>query len=133
MVGNKIKIARLQRGLSQTELGHLIDVSFQQIQKYEAGTNRVGAGRLTKIAEVLSVPIHALFGSASDPPNRTQTLLSVDTLLTRPDALRLLRAFDKINVDRVKAAALHLIEAVAETPIKRVRRPAARQHRRRSG
>jgi transcriptional regulator with XRE-family HTH domain len=132
VVGSNIRLARLEQGLSLTVLGGRIGVSSQQIQKYESGTNRVGASRLSKIAEALDLPIHALFGSGRGLPNRTPTYVPVDTLLTRPDALRLLRAFDKINAGGVRVAALHLVEAVGETPIKRTRRPAARRDRRRS-
>src|ERR1043166_9354483 len=61
LVGRNIRICRLQRGLTQTELGHHLDVTFQQIQKYENGATRVGASRLTQIADALSVPLATLF------------------------------------------------------------------------
>src|SRR5215211_2374432 len=61
-VGQRIRIQRLQSGLSQTALAEQLGVTFQQVQKYEKGVNRVGAGRLTKIAEVLAVPVSTLFG-----------------------------------------------------------------------
>src|ERR1700740_1522580 len=64
LVGQNIRICRLQKGLSQTELGERIGVTFQQIQKYEKGANRVGASRLTQIADVLGVPIPTLFDGA---------------------------------------------------------------------
>jgi transcriptional regulator with XRE-family HTH domain len=54
---------RLARGMTQSELGRLIGVSFQQVQKYETGSNRVGAGRLQRIAEIFEVPLAALFDS----------------------------------------------------------------------
>jgi predicted transcriptional regulator len=57
LVGQNIRICRLQKGLSQGELGRRIGVTFQQVQKYEKGANRVGASRLTQIADVLGVPI----------------------------------------------------------------------------
>jgi transcriptional regulator with XRE-family HTH domain len=115
--------------LSQTELGRLVDVSFQQIQKYETGANRLGASRLTKIAEALNVPIHALFGSGTDM-TPTPTHVPVDTLLAGADALRVLKAFDKIDVGGVRVATLHLIEAVGEMPFKGTRRPTERRRRR---
>jgi transcriptional regulator with XRE-family HTH domain len=130
LVGKNIKVARVQRGISQTQLGKLVDVSFQQIQKYESGENRVGASRLTKIAEVLDVPIQALFGSGRDFPNRPPTCVPVDSLVGPPAALRLLKAFDKIDANGVRVATLHLIEAVGEMDTKRVRAPAAGRRRR---
>ena len=60
-VGHRIRIERLSRGLSQTALANQLGVTFQQVQKYEKGVNRVGAGRLTKIAEVLGVPVSTFF------------------------------------------------------------------------
>src|SRR5437016_14271832 len=56
-IGRRIRALRLERGLSQTELGNLLGVTFQQIQKYEKGANRVAAGRLQRVAEALEVPI----------------------------------------------------------------------------
>src|SRR6266481_7102226 len=64
LVGQNIRICRLQKGLSQGELGQQIGVTFQQIQKYEKGANRVGASRLTQIADTLGVPIPTLFDGA---------------------------------------------------------------------
>jgi transcriptional regulator with XRE-family HTH domain len=56
-VGQKIRVQRTMRGLSQIELGNKLGVTFQQIQKYEKGSNRVSAGRLKRIAEILEVPV----------------------------------------------------------------------------
>src|SRR5580692_5640683 len=63
-VGRRIRIQRMTRGMSQTELGEKIGVTFQQVQKYEKGVNRVGASRLTRIAKVLGVSVGALFGGS---------------------------------------------------------------------
>src|SRR5438270_2624513 len=60
-VGHRIRIERLARGLSQTALANQLGVTFQQVQKYEKGVNRVGAGRLTKIAEVLGIEVGTFF------------------------------------------------------------------------
>ncbi|WP_273760391.1 helix-turn-helix transcriptional regulator [Bartonella sp. ML70XJBT.G] len=60
-VGKKIRCRRRMMGLSQKALGHHLGVSFQQIQKYEKGVNRVGAGRLQEIANILDVPIHFFY------------------------------------------------------------------------
>jgi transcriptional regulator with XRE-family HTH domain len=62
-VGQRIRIQRLQSGLSQTTLAAQLGVTFQQVQKYEKGVNRVGAGRLIKIANVLGIPVSTLFGA----------------------------------------------------------------------
>src|SRR5262245_45385458 len=61
IVGRNIRICRLQKGLTQTELADALGLTFQQVQKYEKGTNRVGSGRLLRIATFLDVPVTALF------------------------------------------------------------------------
>jgi len=70
LVGENIRICRLQRRLTQTELGQRIGVSFQQVQRYENGANRVGASRLTQVANALEVPLLSLFDGTTTRPNR---------------------------------------------------------------
>ena len=72
-VGRRVRSRRLESRLSQTELADKIGVTFQQIQKYEKGANRVGASRLTQIADVLTVPIPTLFSKCSPTLSRTQS------------------------------------------------------------
>ena len=62
-VGQRIRARRMAKGMSQTELGNLLGVTFQQVQKYEKGVNRVGAGRLVRVAEALDVPVSFFFGA----------------------------------------------------------------------
>jgi transcriptional regulator with XRE-family HTH domain len=101
-------------GLSQTELGARIGVTFQQIQKYEKGANRIGASRIQQIADVLRVPVPALFDGASsaahDPPEQSPRYL-----LAKPYALRLLQAFDQIKDEATRMAVLQLIESICRT------------------
>jgi transcriptional regulator with XRE-family HTH domain len=117
LVGQNIRICRLQKGLSQGELGRRIGVTFQQVQKYEKGANRVGASRLTQIADVLAVPIPTLFDGA---PTVSQTQASPEQsprfLLAKPHSLRLLQGFDKIDSDATRLAVLHLVESLVQTP-----------------
>jgi len=70
LVGENIRICRLQRRLTQTELGQRIGVSFQQVQRYENGANRVGASQLTQVADALEVPLLSLFDGTPTRPNR---------------------------------------------------------------
>ncbi len=120
LVGRNIRICRLQRGLSQTELGRQIGVTFQQVQKYENGGNRVGAGRLADIARVLAVPLVTLFeGSATAGGKSPEE--SACSLLTHPHALRLTKAFHGITPTKARLAIVHLIEAVAESQAGRSR------------
>ena len=62
-VGQRIRARRMAKGMSQTELGNLLGVTFQQVQKYEKGVNRVGAGRLVRVGEALDVPVSFFFGA----------------------------------------------------------------------
>jgi transcriptional regulator with XRE-family HTH domain len=111
LVGQNIRICRLRKGWSQTELGRKIGLTFQQIQKYEKGANRVGASRLTQIAEVLGVPLTVLFDGAATATNSDQR--SARAMLARPHSLRLLESFDRIGQERVKLAILNLVESIA--------------------
>src|SRR3981081_2626558 len=65
LVGQNIRIFRMAKGISQTELGNSVGVTFQQIQKYEKGANRVGSSRLAKIAAILKVPISHFFDNSA--------------------------------------------------------------------
>jgi transcriptional regulator with XRE-family HTH domain len=111
LVGRNIRICRLQRGLTQTELGHHLDVTFQQIQKYENGANRVGASRLTQIAGALDVPLATLF-DGRPTAGRAGPDLYGRALLASPHALRLLQAFHTIASGKSRMAVLRLIETV---------------------
>jgi transcriptional regulator with XRE-family HTH domain len=127
LVGKNIRICRLQRGLTQTELGHHLGVTFQQIQKYENGANRVGASRLTQIAGALNVSLNTLF-DGSPVAGRTGPDLSGRELLAHPHALRLVQAFHKIPGGKQRIAVLHLIERIGKG---RPRRGASGRRRKR--
>src|SRR5689334_12679866 len=114
LVGRNIRTRRLQRGLTQSKLGEHLGVTPQQIQKYENGTNRVGASRLDQIAGALAVPLTALFNGG--PLNGRSAVnghaapdLAVGALLAHPHALRLAQAFDMIPANRRRIAILRLI------------------------
>jgi transcriptional regulator with XRE-family HTH domain len=112
LVGQNIRICRLQRRLSQTELGERIGLTFQQIQKYEKGANRVGAGRLTQIADALGVSLSSLFDGRPTSARADHDLLP-GALLAHPHSLRLAQAFDRIPDKKRQIAVLQLIEAVS--------------------
>jgi transcriptional regulator with XRE-family HTH domain len=126
LVGQNIRICRLQKGLSQGELGRRVGVTFQQVQKYEKGANRVGASRLTQIADVLGVPIPTLFDGAPAPTHAPAAPeQSPRYLLAKPHSLRLLQGFDRIDNDATRLAVLHLVESLV--PAKREREGARRR------
>jgi transcriptional regulator with XRE-family HTH domain len=115
LVGQNIRIGRLQKGLSQTELGERIGVTFQQVQKYEKGANRVSASRIQKIADVLGMSIPMLFDGAS-AATQNPAADSARYLLAKPHSLRLLQSFDKIKSDGTRLALLHMVESLSKTP-----------------
>ena len=105
VVGRNIRIWRLEKKMSQTELANRLGLTFQQVQKYESGANRVGASRLMQISEALDVPIHSFFeGAGGDVAAQTESPMS---LVADAQALRLVRAFAGIDRDRHTASGGH--------------------------
>lgn len=126
LVGRNIRIRRLQRGLTQTELGDHLGVTHQQIQKYENGANRVGASRLSQIAGALSVPLAALFeGSATN--GHAGRDLDGGALLTDAHALRLAQAFATLRASRSRIAILRLVETIGNGRSRRRRSASGRR------
>src|SRR2546421_12964750 len=106
-VGQRIKIQRLAAGLSQTELGENIGVTFQQVQKYEKGANRVGAGRLTQVARVLGVSVSAFFDT--ERSGRAPAARGLESeYLAAPGAFQLVRAYARISPGVVRRAVIAL-------------------------
>jgi transcriptional regulator with XRE-family HTH domain len=108
-VGAKIRVLRVNRGLSQSDLADQIGVTFQQVQKYEKGANRVGASRLSQIASVLGVSVGELFDQSRQRPGDADSPFK---LLTEPGAVRVLKAYVRTD-PRVRRAIVNLIEGIA--------------------
>jgi transcriptional regulator with XRE-family HTH domain len=111
-IGQRVRALRLQRGLSQTELGQLISVTFQQVQKYEKGANRISAGRLQRIAEVLGVPVAYFFAGPEDK-EAADGAPDEGRFLQSEGALRLARAYARIREPGIRLQLLRLTEAIA--------------------
>ncbi|WP_273783772.1 MULTISPECIES: helix-turn-helix transcriptional regulator [unclassified Bartonella] len=99
-VGKKIRYRRKYMGISQTELGKKLGVSFQQIQKYENGSNRVGAGRLQEIANILDVDISFFYTDISEKRNISYPY---NEGLHSKEEYSLLKGFRKLNPKKQKA------------------------------
>lgn len=110
-VGHRIRARRLECDMSQTELATQVGLTFQQIQKYEKGVNRVGAGRIQQIAEALDVPAAYFFGVTERARREDNDLTE---LLKTTHAVRLVRAFSRFRSPRAKRALAELVEAIAE-------------------
>ncbi len=122
-VGESIRAHRLIAGMSQTDLANKLGVSFQQVQKYEKGVNRVGAGRLPEIAEIFNVPIGALFNDhAETSSGRGKASSTPVKLITDPNVLKLLTAYADITDRAIRRCIAELVERIAKTSKKKSRR-----------
>ena len=108
-VGLRILALRKAKGLSQTELGRAVGVTFQQIQKYENGSNRVSSSRVQALSQALEVPITALFGDNEDEEQE-----GAFAFLLEPGALDLLQAYASIENDRIRRSVLAIVRAAAQ-------------------
>jgi len=111
LVGLRITALRKARGLSQTALGTAVGVTFQQVQKYEKGQNRVGAGRLREIARLLEVPVSAFF-EEDDANGGTQS--DVFGFLSAQGAIELLRAYALIDNADLRRDALAIVRTISK-------------------
>jgi transcriptional regulator with XRE-family HTH domain len=111
IVGRNVRIYRLAKGLSQTDLANKLGITFQQIQKYEKGTNRVGSGRLFEISQFLGISLLALF-EGSKAALATNDESSPFGLLADPLSLRLVQAFSEIAERRTRYSLVELVESM---------------------
>ncbi len=112
LVGLRITALRKARGLSQTALGTAVGVTFQQVQKYEKGQNRVGAGRLREIARLLEVPVSAFFEENEEAEaGKPQT--DVFGFLSTQGAIELLRAYAAIEDEDLRRDVLAIVRTAS--------------------
>lgn len=113
-IGLRIRMRRIMIGMSQEKLGEQLGITFQQIQKYEKGTNRVGSGRLHEIGRALGVPVSFFFeeqeGNGSSDQRRTSTL---EELMSQKESRQLLQAFSAISDPNVRRALVSMARALA--------------------
>ena len=113
-IGESIRANRLIVGMTQGDLARKLGVSFQQIQKYERGTNRVGAGRLPQIAKIFNIPISALFDpSANTSPGKSTGTVPIKLIPDR-STLKLLTAFGGIAHRNIRHSLVDLVNAIAK-------------------
>ncbi|MCM2291552.1 helix-turn-helix transcriptional regulator [Allorhizobium sp. BGMRC 0089] len=121
-VGSRIRLRRTMLGMSQEKLGESLGITFQQIQKYEKGTNRVGASRLQNISSILNVPVSFFFedapgeqaGNMGNGFSEAASSNYVVDFLSSSEGLQLNRAFVKINDPKVRRKVVDLVKALAE-------------------
>jgi transcriptional regulator with XRE-family HTH domain len=127
-VGRRVRLRRTLLGLSQEKLAEALGLTFQQVQKYERGANRVGASRLFDLSRVLDVPVAFFFDEMSDEVSRRSPRLMVAGLAEDPaedlgidqmakrETFELVRAYYRISDPRVRRRVLDLAKALAKTP-----------------
>jgi transcriptional regulator with XRE-family HTH domain len=108
MVGLRMRARRLQLGLSQKALAEALGISYQQVQKYEQGVSRIGAGRLQQLAGILKVPVSVFFDEVR---GGGEAMLDI---LNTPYSFRVVAAFAKMQDRRIQRCFVHLVEQVAD-------------------
>ena len=120
-VGGRVRMRRMLVGMSQERLGEQLGLTFQQVQKYEKGTNRIGASRLFEISGILGVPVAFFYeglniDAKAAPGMAEAAQQGFDaTLMTSADGLQLNRAFFRIKDSAVRRRLIDLVKAIAET------------------
>ena len=120
-VGSRVRLRRTMLGMSQEKLGEALGITFQQIQKYEKGTNRIGASRMQQIAATLKVPVAFFF---EDAPAQAGTPVQgmaeagatsyVVDFLSSPEGIQLNRAFVRISNPAVRRKVVDLVRTLAD-------------------
>jgi transcriptional regulator with XRE-family HTH domain len=113
IVGRNVRVYRLAKDMSQTDLADQLGLTFQQVQKYEKGTNRIGSGRLLKISKILDVDITAFFEGCRDA--RQAKTPSVFDQLAKPQSFHLMQAFSEIEDPQIRRSLVSLVEQIAAT------------------
>jgi transcriptional regulator with XRE-family HTH domain len=121
-VGSRVRMRRMMLGMSQEKLGDALALTFQQVQKYEKGTNRIGASRLQQISHILQVPVAFFFEGA---PHLTDGSMVSDALVSAPsptyvsdflatsDGLSLTKAFMRIPDPKLRRRIVDLVQQIA--------------------
>jgi transcriptional regulator with XRE-family HTH domain len=115
-VGNRVRIRRMLIGMSQERLGDLLGLTFQQVQKYEKGVNRIGAGRLFEVSRILNVPIDFFYEGVNTQPGGSEPegAPPVMEFVSSGEGLQLSLAFMKIKDAKVRKRVLDLVKSLAE-------------------
>jgi transcriptional regulator with XRE-family HTH domain len=115
-VGNRVRIRRMLLGMSQEKLGDMLGLTFQQVQKYEKGVNRIGAGRLYEVSRILGVPIDFFYEGVAAAPQAgfSEADPPVMEFVSSGEGLQLSLAFMKIKDPKVRKRVLDLVKSLSE-------------------
>ena len=115
-VGSRVRMRRLMLRISQEELADALDLSFQQVQKYEKGMNCIGASRLEHISRFLQVPIAFFFegasGASATSKEDARSLVLMDDFVSSSEGLRLVQSFTQIEDADVRRRIVDLVQAI---------------------
>jgi len=117
LVAQRIRALRKERGMSQSHLAKKLGLTFQQIQKYERGINRIGAGRLFELSRIFGVPIQAMYPRSEDTDSaagRFSDARKASEFLLSADGWRLCRAFLSISDPKLRNKIVALVQDLAE-------------------
>ena len=118
-VGSRVRMRRMMLGMSQEKLGDALGLTFQQVQKYEKGTNRIGASRLQQISLILQVPVAFFFEGAPQVGEQSRGLSDapspayVADFLATSDGLALTKAFMRIQDPKTRRRIVDLVRQIA--------------------
>ena len=117
-VGSRVRMRRLMLAMSQEKLGFALGLTFQQVQKYEKGMNRIGASRLQQISHILQVPVAFFFEGAPNAlapqgSGRALSMAQIDDFVSDSDGLRLIRAFMRIDNATLRRRIAMLVQEIA--------------------
>ena len=118
-VGSRVRMRRMMLSMSQEKLGDALGLTFQQVQKYEKGTNRIGASRLQQISGILSVPVSFFFegaphGGGHSGMSEAPSPAYVSDFLATSDGLSLTKAFMRIKNTKLRRRIVDLVEQIAD-------------------
>ena len=123
-VGGRVRLRRMVLGMSQDALGKALGLTFQQVQKYEKGANRIGAGRLMQLSELLEVPIQFFYDDYDTPIGREFGFAESGNdddpfmeLLHSQEGVELCRCYASIEDPKVRKRVLELVRSIAETEV----------------
>jgi transcriptional regulator with XRE-family HTH domain len=118
-VGSRVRMRRMMLAMSQEKLGDALGLTFQQVQKYEKGTNRIGASRLQQIAHILQVPVEFFFEGApslqapAPGAKEVPSTAYVSDFLATSEGLSLTKAFTRIKEPKLRRRIVDLVEEIA--------------------
>jgi transcriptional regulator with XRE-family HTH domain len=122
-VGSRVRMRRMMLSMSQEKLGDALGLTFQQVQKYEKGTNRIGASRLQQISHILQVPVAFFFegapnlpGQATDGLREAPSPAYVSDFLATSEGLALTKAFMRIKEPKLRRRVVELVKEIAGVP-----------------